>query len=168
MRPDAEPMAATDDISELDDAGFDAWLGLWKAQVLIARKLERELRQVGAPSLASCEVLSRLSAAPGRRMQMQELARRCFVSKSGISQIVTQLAKDGLVERQGDATNLRVTYAVLTSDGADALERSAPRFFGAIREQFSTHLTPEEIAQVRSITDKLITAHGERAEAATE
>lgn len=165
MDDEVRPVATGDAVAELDDEGFDAWLGLWKAQVVVARELERELRRIGAPSLASCEVLSRLAAAPGRQMRMQELARKCFVSKSGISQIVTQLAKKGLVERQGDAENLRVTYTVLTDEGADVMERSAPGFLGAVREHFSGHLDAAEIAVIRTITDKLITAHGEQVEA---
>ena len=168
MQHDTRPVVAGEDVSELDDAGFDAWLGLWKAQVVVARELERALKRAGSPSLASCEVLSRLAAAPGGRLRMQELARKCFVSKSGISQIVTHLAKQGLVERQGDADNLRVTYAALTPAGQDLLARSAPAFLGAIREHFSVHLDADEIAHISRITGTLITAHGEPVEGPSE
>lgn len=154
---------ATSAVAELDDAGFDAWLGLWKSQVVV-REVERALRAAGAPSPAGCEVLSRLAAAPEGRMRMQELARRCFVSKSGISQLVTQLAKQGLVERRGDPDNLRVTYAVLTERGREVLRGGAPAFLGSIREHFSRHLTGAELSSLTAITGKLIAAHGETPE----
>jgi DNA-binding MarR family transcriptional regulator len=151
-------------VGGLDDAGFDAWLGLWKSQVVVLRELERALRSAGAPSLASCEVLSRLAAAPQGRLRMQQLARRCFVSKSGISQIVTQLSKLDLVQRQGDPDNLRITYAVLTESGRETMRTSAPVFLGAVREHFSRHLDGEDLDHVARIAGKLITAHGETLE----
>lgn len=157
--------AAGEDVHALDDEGFDAWLGMWKSQAIVARELERALKRVGAPSLASCEVLSRLAAAPGRRMRIQELARRCFVSKSGISQLVTQLSKSGLVERQGDPGNLRVTYAVLTPEGTETLHNCAPAFLRAVRDHFSRHLDDADVDHVTRIAGKLITAHNETVEA---
>lgn len=95
---------------------------------------------------------------------MQELARRCFVSKSGISQIVSQLSEQDLVERQGLPDNLRVACAALTPKGEKALEESAPIFLGAVRRHFSGHLNEEEITHLTRITKKLITAHGEPVE----
>lgn len=65
-----------------------------------------------------------LGAADGGRLTMNELARQVFVSRSGISQVVTAMAKHGLVERQGDPDNLRVTFAVLTDRGRELLTTS--------------------------------------------
>src|SRR2546421_4769044 len=72
------------------DEAFDAWMSVWKAQILVVRALERDLKESLGLPLTSWEVLSKLGAAPGGRLRMQELARQVLVSKSGISQLVTQ------------------------------------------------------------------------------
>jgi DNA-binding MarR family transcriptional regulator len=67
----------------------------------------------------------------------------------------------GLVERRGDPDNLRVTYAILTEEGREALERALPAFREEIEARFSGHLTEEEIRVVRRAMRKVIGASGE-------
>src|SRR5918994_5368718 len=111
------------------DEGFAAWLDVFQANTLVARALERGLKErLGLP-LADYEVLARLAEVPeGERIRMQELARRVLLSKSGLSQLFTRLERRGLVQRLGDPENLRVTYAILTEEGREALERARPAF----------------------------------------
>jgi DNA-binding MarR family transcriptional regulator len=151
-------------VGDFTDAGFFAWMSVFKAEILVAGALDRDLKErVGVP-LNWCEVLSRLSAAPGARMRMQELADEVLLSKSGVSQLVTAMARKGLVERQGDPANLRVTYAALTPVGRTTLEKSAPVFLGGIRELFSRHLTDSEIRTVTRAMNKVISATGREPE----
>ncbi|WP_090933818.1 MarR family winged helix-turn-helix transcriptional regulator [Nonomuraea jiangxiensis] len=152
-------------VRDLDNLGFDAWLALWKGEIVVARALDRDLKANGCQPLTACEVLSRLGAAPQGRLQMHELARRCFVSKSGISQLVTQLQRQGLVERGGDADNLRITYAVLTDRGRDELGRSAPIFLGGVGRYFSQYLDEDEMRSLVTIMNKVLLGHGQTVEA---
>ena len=92
---------------------------------------------------------------------MQELARRVLLSKSGLSQLFTRLERRGLVERRGDPENLRVTYAILTEDGREVLERAQPAFREEIEERFAGHLDEEEVRVVRRAMRKVIRASGE-------
>jgi DNA-binding MarR family transcriptional regulator len=144
--------AAAREIDGYLDDGFFAWMAVWKAQALAAREIEAVLRERAGLSLTWGEVLSRLGAADGGRLPMNELARQVYVSRSGISQVVTAMAKQGLVERQGDAANLRITYAVLTAAGRDLLKASTGAFLGAIREHFGRHL---DAAEARTVTDAM-------------
>lgn len=148
-------------INDLVDDGFLAWNGIWKGQALVARALEHAMREHAGLSLTWGEILSRLAAAPGGQLQMNELARQVFVSKSGISQAVTQLAQRGLVTRQGDPGNLRITYAVLTDDGRQLLQRSTAAFLSAIAENFSRHVTASEARIIAEAMNRVIRAHGE-------
>ncbi|WP_198532902.1 MarR family winged helix-turn-helix transcriptional regulator [Carbonactinospora thermoautotrophica] len=153
------------DVEGLVDEAFDAWMAVWKAQILVVRALERDLKEsVGLP-LTACEVLSKLGAAPGGRLRMQELARQVLLSKSGISQLVTQLSRLGLVERQGDPDNLRVTYAVLTEKGRAAFPAHAPVFLQGVRRYFSQHLTDDEVETITRAMTKVIKALGYEQEA---
>jgi DNA-binding MarR family transcriptional regulator len=142
-------------VQEIDgylDEGFFAWMAVWKAQALAAREIEAAMRDRAGLSLTWGEVLSRLGAADDGRLPMNELARQVYVSRSGISQVVTSMAKHGLVERQGDPANLRITYAVLTDRGRELLKASTSTFLGAIREHFAQHLSA---AEARTITEAM-------------
>jgi DNA-binding MarR family transcriptional regulator len=143
------------------EQGYAAWLDVLQASTLVGRELEKSLKQrLGLP-LAGYEVLVRLAEVPeGERVRMQELARRVLLSKSGLSQLFTRLEKRGLVKRGGDPENLRVTYAILTEEGREALERAQPAFREEIEERFGGHLSEEEIRVVRRAMRKVIRASG--------
>ena len=142
--------------------GYAAWLDAFQAQTLVVRALEKRVKQELGLPLAGYEVLVRLAEVPGgERVQMQELARRVLLSKSGLSQLFTRLQRRGLVERRGDPENLRVTYATLTEEGREALERALPAFREEIEQRFAGHLSDEEIRKVRRAMRKVIRASGE-------
>lgn len=144
------------------EEGLAAWSDAYQAQVLVVRELDRRLKEEFGLPLASYEVLARLAALPeGRRMRMQELARKAFLSKSGISQLFTRLEKRGLVERRGDPENLRVTYATITGEGREALERAAPTFREEVEERFARHLDDEELGVLRRVMRKMIRGNGD-------
>ncbi|MEV0678755.1 MarR family transcriptional regulator [Actinosynnema sp. NPDC050436] len=149
-----------DEISELVDDRFFAWMATWKAQTLAARRIEAVLREHAGLTLTWGEVLSRLGATEGGRLPMNELARQVFVSRSAISQVVTAMAGQGLVERQGDPDNLRITYAALTDHGREVLRNSTTTFLGAIREVFAQHVTPEEARAITSAMNRVTEALG--------
>lgn len=150
------------DIEDFVDDGFFAWMAVWKAQALAARRIEAAMRDHAGLSLTWGEVLSRLGAADGGRMTMNELAREVFVSRSGISQVVTAMAKHGLVERQSDPDNLRITYAALTDQGRVLLKSSTRAFLGAIRENFAQHLSADEARAVTEAMNRVTTVLGGR------
>ena len=142
--------------------GFAVWLDVFQANTLVARALERVLKERFGLPLADYEVLARLAEVPeGERVRMQELARRVLLSKSGLSQLFTRLERRGLVQRLGDPENLRVTYAILTEEGREALERARPTFLEEIEERFAGHLKEEEMRTVRQAMRRVIRASGE-------
>jgi DNA-binding MarR family transcriptional regulator len=144
------------------DEGFAAWLDTFQANTLVTRALERGLKERFGLPLADYEVLARLAEMPeGERIRMQELARRVLLSKSGLSQLFTRLERRGLVQRLGDPENLRVTYAILTEEGREALERARPAFLEEIEERFAGHLNKEEMRTIRQAMRKVIRASGE-------
>lgn len=97
-------------------------------------------------------------------MRMNDLANWVFLSKSGISQLVTQMSGLGLLERQGDPDNLRITYAAITDQGRATLRRVTPVFFGAIKQQFGQHLSADEAGTVLRVMNRVLDAGGQRQE----
>jgi DNA-binding MarR family transcriptional regulator len=147
---------------ERGEEGYAAWLDVFQANTLVVRALEKRIREELWLPLAGYEVLVRLAeVSEGEQVRMQELARRVLLSKSGLSQLFTRLEKRGLVERRGDPENLRVTYAIITEEGREALERALPEFREEIEERFAGHLDEEEIQTVRREMRKVIRASGE-------
>jgi hypothetical protein len=76
------------------------------------------------------------------------------------------MSRHGLVTRQGDPDNLRITYAVLTDESRRILVNSTQAFLGAIHEHFSQHLSADEArTMARTMADamnRVIKAHGEQ------
>lgn len=151
--------------TDLVDEGYFAWMATWRAHSMITRSLEREMKERFGLSMSACEVLSTLGLMPTGRMRMNDLANWVFLSKSGISQLVTQLAGLGLVERQGDPDNLRITYAAITEQGRSALRRVTPVFFGHIKEHFARHMSAEQARTVLDAMNNVLSAGGGRTEA---
>ena len=144
------------------EEGYAAWLDVFQAQTLVVRALEKLMKQEFGLPLADYEVLARLAEVPeGERVRMQELARKVLLSKSGLSQLFTKLERRGLVERRGDPENLRVTYATMTAEGREALERARPTFREEIEERFAGHLNEEEMRTIRRAMRKVIRSSGE-------
>jgi DNA-binding MarR family transcriptional regulator len=144
------------------EEGYAAWLDVFQAQTLVVRALEKIMKQEFGLPLADYEVLARLAEVPeGERVRMQELARKVLLSKSGLSQLFTKLERRGLVERRGDPENLRVTYATMTAEGREALERARPTFREEIEERFAGHLNEEEMRTIRRAMRKVIRSSGE-------
>jgi DNA-binding MarR family transcriptional regulator len=144
------------------EEGYAAWLDAFQANTLVVRALERLLKERFGLPLAGYEVLVRLAEVPeGEPLRMQELARRVLLSKSGLSQLFTRLSRRGLVKRRGDPENLRVTYAILTEEGREVLERALPAFREEIEDRFAAHLTEEEMRTLRGAMHKVIRASGE-------
>jgi DNA-binding MarR family transcriptional regulator len=144
------------------EEGYAAWLDVFQAQTLVVRALEKIMKQEFGLPLADYEVLARLAEVPeGERVRMQELARKVLLSKSGLSQLFTKLERRGLVERLGDPENLRVTYATMTAEGREALERARPTFREEIEERFAGHLNEEEMRTIRRTMRKVIRSSGE-------
>ncbi|HEX4224112.1 MAG TPA: MarR family winged helix-turn-helix transcriptional regulator [Pseudonocardiaceae bacterium] len=150
--------------TDLVDDTFFAWMATWRAQSMITKSLEREMRERFALPITACEVLSTLGLMPDGRMRMNDLANWVFLSKSGISQLITQMAGTGLVERQGDPDNLRITYAAITDQGRTTLRRVTPVFFGAIKQHFGQHLSADEASTVLRVMNRVLEAGGLRRE----
>ncbi len=151
--------------TDLVDEGYYAWMATWRVHSMITRSLERVLKERFGLATNACEVLSTLGLMPEGRMRMNDLANWVFLSKSGTSQLVSQLAGLGLVERQGDPNNLRITYAAITEKGRSTLRQVTPVFFSHIKEHFARHLSADEAHTVLGAMNRVLTAGGGRPEA---
>jgi len=114
-------------------------------------------RDSGMPH-AYYEILVRLSETPGRAMRMSQLAEATSASKSRASHAVARLEERGWVRRVDCATDRRGQVAELTDEGYAALAEAARGHVEQVRRSLFDALTPEQVTQLRAISDAMIAA----------
>jgi DNA-binding MarR family transcriptional regulator len=104
------------------------------------------------------EILVHLSEAPGRRLRMHELAGRAQSSRSRLSHAVKRLEDAGWVVREECPGDRRGLLAVLTDEGFTALAAAAHGHVEAVRRVLFDRLTDDQVTQLRSISEAVLTA----------
>jgi DNA-binding MarR family transcriptional regulator len=112
------------------------------------------------------EILVRLSETPGRALRMSQLAEATSASKSRSSHAVARLEERGWVRRVDCPTDRRGQVAELTDEGYAALADAARGHVEQVRRSLFDALTPEQVAQLKAISEAMITANGGHGKAA--
>ena len=94
--------------------GTQTWLAVVRAYNLCDAVMTARLAELGL-RVGEHEVLATLATVPG--ITQQELAARCFVAKSGVSMLLTQMEGKALVMREADAADARIRRLFLTPTG---------------------------------------------------
>jgi DNA-binding MarR family transcriptional regulator len=139
----------------LDDDEQRAWRSFLKAAAAIDEALDRQLQRDAGMPHAYYQVLAMLSESPGRMLRMSELAQLTTSSASRLSHAVARLEEKGWVRRERHPTDRRGALAVLTDDGYAALRAAAPGHVAAVRDLLFDRLAPEQVAQLRVISERL-------------
>jgi DNA-binding MarR family transcriptional regulator len=128
----------------LEQGREEAWRAFITAYAAAIEGIERGLSEAGLPPLGWYDVLLELSAAPGCRLRMHELARAVVLSRSGLTRLVDRLERAGLLRREPDPADGRGSFAVLMDEGARMRERMWPVYAKGIAEHFGAHISDEE------------------------
>lgn len=140
----------------LDAHEQEAWRAFLQSHVLLFSQLESEMAGTAGVPMAYYEIMVQLSEAPDRRLRMSELAAFSNQSRSRLSHAVARLEDLGWVERHACATDRRGAYAVLTDQGFAALEGAAPTHVTGVREHLFDRLTPEQVDQMKAISEAVL------------
>ncbi len=154
------PAAAPPLPAGLDDGRLAAWRGLLNAHAAVVGRIERDLAAAEGAYLPLTwyDVLLELNGAGGR-LRMQDLGDRVVLSRTRVSRLVDELSRRGLVVREPDDTDGRVTYAAVTAEGKKILRATAPRYRRGIEEHFTKHLTPDEQRIIATALSRVVDAH---------
>lgn len=147
--------AAAPDSAEtrwLDAHEQQAWRSFLQSHVLLFAQLESEL----SVPMAYYEIMVQLSEAPDRQLRMSDLAAFSNQSRSRLSHAVARLEDLGWVERQACPTDRRGSYAVLTDQGFAVLEATAPTHVTGVRVHLFDRLTPEQVDQMKAISEAVL------------
>jgi DNA-binding MarR family transcriptional regulator len=128
-----------------------SWLSVVRAYNLCDAVLTQRLAGIGL-KLGEHEILINLLRAPG--ISQQQLARRCFVAKSGVSMLVTRMQKQGLLQRQADAVDARVWLLTLTASGR-ALAEQAQAIQDAVVHVMARQSSPAELQGIADAMQRI-------------
>jgi DNA-binding MarR family transcriptional regulator len=97
------------------------------------------------------DVLIQLGIAPRRRLRMTTLAEHVLMSPSGISRLVDELERGGLVARERSEQDARSFEVVLTASGRARLKAANRTHLRRVREMFLDRLSDEQLGQLAVI-----------------
>lgn len=142
----------------LDDTQQRSWRAYLQASNTLWDTLDRQLQRDSGINHAYYEILVTLSESPDHQLRMSELADHLLSSRSRLSHAVARLEERGWVERVACPTDRRGQLAQLTSTGFAALVEAAPAHVAAVRATLVDALTPEQLDQLRTISEAISAA----------
>ena len=143
----------------LTDAKLQAWFSFLQVHAVVTDALDRDLRARCGLPLGDYEVLLTLGRAAGGSLSMHDLAEDVLLSPSGTTRAVDRLEHQGLVVREPDAGDGRVTRASLTPSGRKRLRAAAPIHVEGVRERFLDALTARRAHDLRASMQAVLEAN---------
>ncbi|MGW4210295.1 MarR family winged helix-turn-helix transcriptional regulator [Lentzea sp. NPDC004789] len=120
------------------------WRAYQDLSLLLEDTLDQQLRRDAGLSHLYYSVLVFLSEAPEHRLRMTDLAEQLKVARSRLTYVISRMADEGWVRREGSSSDKRGQLAVLTEAGMTALENAAPGHVAIVRATVFDRLTPEQ------------------------
>ncbi len=127
------------------DRRATAWRAFLRAHATVIGELEQEMEEGEGLPLTWYDILVNLECAPNCRLRMQALADSILLSRSGLTRLLDRMATAGLVRREPCSEDRRGTYAALTDQGRQALEKAAPGHLAGVDRHFLSKLGDDDI-----------------------
>jgi DNA-binding MarR family transcriptional regulator len=144
-----------------EDDRFVLWPMLLETHALLIDLLEGELDEIGGLPLTWYDVLVQLEMSSEGRLTMKELSRSVLLSKSGITRLVDRMERAGMIARDACPSDRRVVYAKVTDEGRALFKKASPVHHRGIVEHFTSYVTKEEAAAMKSALGKVLEAANE-------
>ncbi|WP_375502578.1 MarR family winged helix-turn-helix transcriptional regulator [uncultured Jatrophihabitans sp.] len=141
-----------------DDELVAHWQSIRVGTAAVQHRLDEAVEAEGVPAQWFA-VLHMLLAAPDHGLPMTVLARDLAMTSGGFTKLVDRMAKDGLLDRRGNATDRRVVHAALTEQGRNSARRAERVYLETLRESLLTHVRLADLAAASNTLDALSRAH---------
>ena len=112
---------------EMDIKACVAWIHIVHAGAILRRCIEHKLNKEGL-SYGRFVILVLLASA-NKGVSVGKLAEMSGVTSATISEVITNMVRDGLVKRTVDATDKRIVRVNITPEGHKRINKIAPVFF---------------------------------------
>ena len=140
----------------LSDEEQRAWRRLAAVLQRLPAELERQLQHDAGMSHFEYWVLAMLSEAPGRSLQLRDLATRGNASPSRLSHVIGRLEERGWVRREACPGDARASNAVLTEAGWETIVAAAPGHADAVRRLVFDGLDPDGVEALAQVCDVIL------------
>ncbi|MCI2239561.1 MarR family transcriptional regulator [Kineococcus sp. TRM81007] len=134
-----------------------AWLKLAAVVTLLPAALDSQLQRDADLTLTGYMVLAMLSESSHGRLRMSEVAARTNSSAPRVSHVVRKLEERGWVRREADPADGRGQFAVLTAEGRDKIDGTAPGHVEAVRRLVFDALEDEDVAALEQLGGRVLT-----------
>ena len=102
------------------DQSLKLLMNIAKVQSLLSRSFD-SLSSHGI-SFSDFMILYLLNQAPGGKMRRVDLAEKIGLTSSGVTRMLVPMEKIGLIQRETNERDARVSYASLTTTGKEIFE----------------------------------------------
>jgi len=137
------------------ERGLSAWIRFLRAHAAITRELSARLESGHGLTLSDYDVLLQLYHAPERRMRRVDIARTVLLTASGVTRLLDGLERAGLVCKARCEDDARVTWAVLTDEGAQRFEAAQEMHLRDVEELFGSSFDDAERATLAELLGRL-------------
>jgi DNA-binding MarR family transcriptional regulator len=134
---------------------LDAFARLMRAQTVLRRELEAEVLSPRGLTFNDFEALLHLAKAEHQRLRRVDLSALLMLTPSGVTRLLDGLQGAGLVESKQCPSDARVTWAVLTEEGAQTLECVGAIHTEVLRGFFRGALDDEDIERLSELLARL-------------
>ncbi len=131
------------------------WVNYMRVYHRLEFEMNRQLQAECGMSLADYTVLNALSAAPGRRLRLSQLATTIGWERSRLSHHLQRMAGRGFVDRVQSDTDGRATDALLTDAGLKTLRTAAPKHVAWVRTLFFSDLDGDRVEELGDLLDEV-------------
>lgn len=108
----------------MSSSTFHAVVNLLRADAFLEERFAGSLASVHGLALNEVLLMLYVQHEKGARLSRVDLAKRLHVSASTVTRMARPLEKMGLIDRESDARDARLTYVVLTESGKALLEQA--------------------------------------------
>jgi DNA-binding MarR family transcriptional regulator len=131
---------------------------LVRLEIVLWSRLDQRLREKHDLPLASFETLYFISRARQRRLRVGELAHALRITVGGTSKVVDRVERAGLVRREADSGDRRVSSVALTQAGTRALTIATTTYEAELAHALDGVLTIEEQRLVQELVRRMLAA----------
>lgn len=151
--------------SEADGNGVTlrghAWREIVEVSMALTQQLDRELRRRAGMDIQTYDVLLHLTEADAQQ-RMSDLATAVVLSKSGFTALADRIEREGLIQRQPDPADRRVTRVRLTPEGVARFRAASNHHREIVHEIFFSAVTEEEAGVIVAALRRVRAGFAER------
>jgi len=140
---------------EMNTTELKAVTNLFRAHAALEEQFSGELNNVHGLALKEMILLMFLENSSLQRLSRVDLSKRMHSSASTVTRLAAPLEKRGLVKRESDNRDARLSYVVLTRAGQELVgeARTSLQFFSV--DVFSDRWSKKEIETIAELLGRL-------------